>query len=130
MTRQTVDGVDYKTSLDEHAVSDEPDYYRVGERLQVMYDPGDPSRAGVRSDALRARFQSNISFGRGSFYTGLPLLAVSVPLLIAQMASAVVRRARTRHTRRWAAARREVLSARRRARRLSQGVASAHRAGR
>lgn len=130
VTRQTVDGVDYETSLDEYVVSDEPDYYRVGERLEVMYDPGDPSRAGVRSDDLRAHFLGNITFGRGAFYTGLPLFAVSVPLLIAQMISGAARRVRTRHTRRWAAARREVLSARRRARRFSQGVASAHRPGR
>lgn len=130
VTRQRIDGVEYETTLDEYAVSSEPDYYRVGQRLQIMYDPLDPHRAGVRSADLRAMFQREVDGGRGAFYTASPLFVIAVPLLIAQAIAHIVLRTRTRDTRRWSAARRTVLSARRRARRLEQGAESAHRAGR
>lgn len=129
VTRQRYEGVEYETALDEYAVSSDPDFYRVGQRLVIMVDPDDPTTAGVRSEELHGMFVRNVDDGRNYAFTALPLLAVGAPLLAVQTVEGITRRIRTRHTRRWAKARRQVLAARRRARRLAEGVASAHRAG-
>lgn len=129
VTRQRYEGVEYETTLDEYTVSSDPDFYRVGQRLQIMVDPDDPTTAGVRSEELHGMFARNVDDGRNYAFTALPLLAVGAPLLAVQTVEGITRRIRTRHTRRWARARRQVLAARRRARRLAAGVASAHRAG-
>lgn len=129
VTRQRFDGVEYETTLDEYTVSSDPDYYRVGQRLQIMVDPDDPTIAGVRSEELHGMFVRNVDDGRNYAFTALPLLAVGAPLLAVQTVEGITRKIRTRHTRRWAKARRQVLAARRRARRLAAGVASAHRVG-
>lgn len=129
VTRQRYEGVEYETTLDEYTVSSDPDFYRVGQRLQIMVDPDDPTTAGVRSEELHGMFVRNVDDGRNYAFTALPLLAVGTPLLAVQTVEGITRKIRTRHTRRWAKARRQVLAARRRARRLAEGVASAHRAG-
>ncbi|QCR44565.1 hypothetical protein C1N91_14585 [Curtobacterium sp. SGAir0471] len=129
VTRQTFEGVEYETALDVYTVTNEPDYYRVGQRLTIMVDPDDPTTAGIRSAELREMFIGRVDRGRGAAFTALPLLAAGAPLLTVQTVESVTRKIRTRHTRRWAKARRQVLAARRRARRLAAGVASAHRAG-
>ncbi|MDM7891879.1 DUF3592 domain-containing protein [Curtobacterium caseinilyticum] len=129
VTRQRFDGVEYETTLDEYTVSSDPDFYRVGQRLPIMVDPDDPTTAGVRSTELHRMFARNVDDGRSYAFTALPLLAVGAPLLAVQTVVGVTQRIRTRHTRRWAKARRQVRSARRRARRLAGGVESAHRAG-
>lgn len=129
VTRQTVDGVEYETTLDEYTVSSDPDYYRVGQHLRIMVDPHDPTTAGVRAADLHAMFVRNVDDGRNYTFTALPLFVVGALLLAVQAGEEVVRRIRTRHTRRWARARRKVRAARRRARRKAAGVARAHRAG-
>ncbi len=129
VTRQRYEGVEYETTLDEYTVSSDPDFYRVGQRLPIMVDPDDPTTAGVRSAELHRMFARNVDDGRSYAFTALPLLAVGAPLLAVQTVEGIIRKIRTRHTRRWARARRQVLAARRRARRLAAGVASAHRAG-
>ncbi|UBQ02212.1 DUF3592 domain-containing protein [Curtobacterium sp. TXMA1] len=129
VTRQRYEGVEYETTLDEYTVASDPDFYRVGQRLEIMVDPDDPTSAGVRSEELHGMFVRNVDDGRNYAFTALPLLTVGAPLLAVQTVAGITRRIRTRHTRRWAKARRQVLAARRRARRLAAGVASAHRAG-
>ena len=129
VTRQSFDGVEYETTLDEYAVSSDPDYYRVGKRLRVMVDPDDPTTAGVRSEDLHEMFERNVDDGRDYAFTALPLFVVGVLLLAVQTVEGIVRRIRTRETRRWSRARREVLSARRRARRQARGAAAARRSG-
>ncbi|MDM7889847.1 DUF3592 domain-containing protein [Curtobacterium sp. RHCJP20] len=119
VTRQTFEGVDYETALDVYTVTNEPDYYRVGQRLTIMVDPDDATTAGVRSAELREMFIGRVARGRGAAFTALPLLAVGAPLLTVQTVESVTRRIRTRRTRRWARARRQVLSGRRRARRVA-----------
>lgn len=119
VTRQTFEGVDYETALDVYTVTNEPDYYRVGQRLTIMVDPDDATTAGVRSAELREMFIGRVARGRGAAFTALPLLAVGAPLLTVQTVESVTRRIRTRRTRRWARARRQVLAGRRRARRVA-----------
>ena len=129
VTRQSFEGVEYETALDEYTVTNDQDYYRVGQRLRIMVDPNDPTTAGIRSAELREMFVGRVDRGRGFAFTALPLLAAGAPLLAVQTVEGVTRRIRTRRTRRWGKARRQVLAARRRARRRADGVAAAHRAG-
>ena len=123
VTRQIVDGVTYVTRLDEYEITNDRDFYRVGDTLPIMYDPADPDVAGVRSDENRSFFEYKVESGRTlalpsvvGFFIGLPFLGI-------QIVRAVSMRIRTRETRKWAEARRRVKRARRAARRAAEAQA-------
>ncbi|QWS32748.1 hypothetical protein [Curtobacterium aetherium] len=52
------------------------DYYTVGERLQVMYDPTDVDHAGVRSDKILATYRHNLGVDVQIGLIGLGMSAV------------------------------------------------------
>lgn len=118
-----VNNIVYRTELDHYEVSSEPNFYRIGDRIQVRYDPTDPYTAGVKStseigpDKFHEKFLGRFATGKRFLVAGLIMAFVGIPLGTAQLTTYAIKRHATRQTRRWAKLRRQVKSARRRARR-------------
>jgi len=122
VTRQTVDGDTYVTRLDEYEITNDRDFYRVGDALPIMYDPADPEVAGIKTDENRSFFDYKVASGRNLALPGVVAFIIGIPFLGVQTVRAVVARIKTRETRKWAEARRRV----KRARRASKRAAGLH----
>jgi len=126
VTRQVVDGVTYETRLDEYEITNDRDFYQVGDTLSIMYDPADPDVAGIKSDVNRSFFDYTVASGRNIAVPGVVAFIIGLPFLSIQTVRAVVTRTRTRETRKWAEARRRVKRARRVAKRARDARAQQH----
>jgi hypothetical protein len=122
VTRQIVAGVTYVTRLDEYEITNDRDFYQVGDTVSIMYDPADPDVAGIKSDVNRSFFDYKVASGRNIALPGVVAFIIGTPFLCIQMARYVAMRVRTRETRKWAEARRRV----KRARRAAERVAGTH----
>jgi len=122
VTRQVVGGVTYETRLDEYEITNDSDFYQVGDTLSIMYDPANPDVAGIKSDLNRSFFEYKIASGRNFALPGVVAFIIGLPFLGIQITRYVVMRVRTRETRKWAEARRRV----NRARRAAQRAAGTH----
>ena len=119
VTRQIVGGVTYDTRLDEYEITNDRDFYQVGDTLPIMYDPADPDVAGIKSDVNRSFFDYKVASGRNIALPGVVAFIIGTPFLGIQITRYVVMRVKTRETRRWAEARRRVKRARRAAQRAA-----------
>jgi hypothetical protein len=124
-TRQVVDGREFTTRLDNYDVTDDPDFYQVGDTLPVMYDPADPRTVGIKSDRFPPMFEYQVTSGRTVGLPGAVAAVVGIPFLSVQIWRSITRRIRTRETRKWANARRRVTRSRRAAQRAAQRAADA-----
>lgn len=110
-TLQKIDGIEYKTKLDEYEVRNDSDYYRVGAKLPIMYDEADPQVAGVKLDANRAMFEYREDSGVRFGIAGAVAFVLGTPLLVVQLVRRGVSRFRNRETRKWSKLRRRIKSA-------------------
>lgn len=79
--RTRIDGVTESTRLDDDS-ADQPDVYRVGQQLRVMFDAAHPDELRVRSDRIRAALVADartwtIVLGSG-VVVFVPLMATAV----------------------------------------------------
>jgi len=121
VTVQRVDGVDYRTEMDHYKLGDKDDY-KVGEKLTVMYNPGDPYEAGVKDDELHDLFTQNIRNGAIWFWVGTAMFSVGIPFGLIQFVKYRRKQKATKEIRRWRKLRRKVKDRRRAARRKAYGA--------
>jgi hypothetical protein len=116
VTVQRVDGVDYRTELDHYKLGDKDDY-KVGQKLTVMYNTGNPYEAGIKDDELHEHFLHNVRNGTIWFWVGAVMFGVGVPLGLIQFVKYRRKQKATKIDRRWRKLRRKVKDRRRAARR-------------
>lgn len=116
VTVQRVDGTNYRTVMSHYKLGDS-DYYKVGQRLPVMYDPADPYDAGVKKDDLHDLFAHNIRIYSTWFWVGAAMFGVGIPFGLIQFVKYRRKQKATKEVRRWRKLRRKVKDRRRAARR-------------
>lgn len=116
VTVQRVDGVDYRTAMEHYKLGDR-DYYKVGQKLPIMYDPSDPYAAGVKKDDLHSFFAHNVRIYSIWFWVGAAMFGVGVPFGLIQFVKYRRKKKATKEVRRWRKLRRKVKDRRRAARR-------------
>ncbi|HEV7949358.1 MAG TPA: DUF3592 domain-containing protein [Glaciihabitans sp.] len=117
ITRQIVDGTIYETRLSDYEVSNDRDFYQIGDTLPVMYDPANPAFAGIEGEEYPAMFRYQIDSGRNVGIPGAVAFVIGIPFWGVHTVRSIRTRIVTRETRKWAKARRRVRRARRAARR-------------
>lgn len=101
ITLQKVDGKEYRTRLSVYEVANDRNFYRVGQRLPILYDPADPEVASYKSNEFRSRFESNIAAGGHFLYAGRIAFLIGLPLGAAQYFLYLRKRWITREERGW-----------------------------